>query len=184
MSGLTSNPALTHARLAPTRAARCRTSSAIAFTLIELIAVIVVLSILSAVAIQKYNDYSERARVSVISWNLKVLRRAFMQYWIDHGEFAPDQNGGLMPPEMNAYLSNDVWSTPIAGIGVYNWEGPPGWAGIEAIGVGSLVSVPADPTNDPFWRSIDRTIDDGVLTTGLFRWEPGSQRYQLRMNPY
>lgn len=153
------------------------------FTLIELIAVIVVLSVLSGVVVQKLHNHSERARAAVIGYNLKLLRRAFIQYQIDHGAFPPDQNGGFMPPEMNAYLSNDVWSIQITSVGVYNWEGPPGWAGNEAIGVGSLVNIPANPTADPFWQAIDRQIDDGALTTGLFRWRSGDNRYQLRMYP-
>ncbi|MBY0312809.1 MAG: prepilin-type N-terminal cleavage/methylation domain-containing protein [Phycisphaerales bacterium] len=152
------------------------------FTLIELIVVIVVLAILSGVAIPKYIDYAESARVTAIAANLKMIQRAMLQYRVNHDAYPPDQNGGIMPPEMNTYFSSDTWATPIEGIGVYNWEGPPGWAGIEAIGVGSLVSVPANPTADAFWLKIDARIDDGDLTTGYFQWDSGSQRYQFRMN--
>lgn len=152
------------------------------FTLIELLAIIVVLAVLSGVAIPKYIDMAEEARATTIGANLKMIRRAMLQYRIDQGEYPPDQNGGIMPPEMDAYFSSDMWATQIQGVGVYNWEGPPGWAGIEAIGVGSLVSVPASPTTDLFWLKIDSRIDDGVLTTGFFQWEPGSQRYQFRMD--
>lgn len=153
-----------------------------AFTLIEFIVIIVVLGILAGVAVPKYMDLSEQARVSAISANLKMIRRAIMQYRIDQGEYPPDQNGGIMPPEMNTYLANDVWATTIQGIGVYNWEGPPGWANNEAIGVGSLVTVPASPTTDPFWKKIDARIDDGNLATGYFRWDSGSGRYEFMMN--
>ncbi len=152
------------------------------FTLIELIVIIVVLAILSGVAIPKYIDYSERARVTAISANLKMIRRALLNYRMEKGDYPPDQLGGVMPPEMNEYFSSAVWATPIQGVGVYNWEGPPGWAGIEAIGVGSLVSVPSSPLTDPFWQKVDAQIDDGNLSTGFFRWDSGISRYQFRMN--
>lgn len=153
-----------------------------AFTLVELVAVIVILAVISVVAVPRFLDTSEKAKVTAIAANLKMIRRAIIEYQAVHGVFPPDQNGGIMPPELGAFLANDVWSYTITGIGVYNWEGPPGWANHEAIGIGSLVSVPVDPTADPFWLAIDRQIDDGVLITGYFRWDAGSTRYEFFLN--
>lgn len=155
-----------------------------AFTLIELIAVIVVLAVLSAVAVPRYFDFSRDAQVSAIASSLKTIRRAFDQYRIDHGVFPPDQLGATMPPQMVPYFDNDAWSAAIAGVGVYNWDGPPSWDGSEAIGISALTNVPSSPTTDSFWRRIDAAIDDGNLTTGLFQWESGSQRYRLHIDPH
>lgn len=50
------------------------------FTLIELIAVIVVLAILSGVAIPRYIDYTARARESAMRGNLGSVRSALSNY--------------------------------------------------------------------------------------------------------
>jgi general secretion pathway protein G len=55
------------------------------FTLIELIAVIVVLAILAGVAIPRYVDYSQRARVATAVATLKTVSRALMAYDRDFG---------------------------------------------------------------------------------------------------
>jgi prepilin-type N-terminal cleavage/methylation domain-containing protein len=51
------------------------------FTLIELIAVLVVLAILSGVALPKYFDYSERARTSSIQGSLGGVRTAIANFF-------------------------------------------------------------------------------------------------------
>ncbi len=52
-----------------------------AFTLIELIAVIVVLAILSGVAIPKYLDYSARARSSALQGSLGGVRSGIANFY-------------------------------------------------------------------------------------------------------
>ncbi|MEM1424680.1 MAG: prepilin-type N-terminal cleavage/methylation domain-containing protein [Planctomycetota bacterium] len=52
-----------------------------AFTLIELIAVIVVLAILSGVAIPRYLDYSERARSSALQGALGGMRSGIANFY-------------------------------------------------------------------------------------------------------
>lgn len=51
------------------------------FTLIELIAVLVVLAILSGVALPKYFDYSERARTSSVQGSLGGVRTAIANFF-------------------------------------------------------------------------------------------------------
>ena len=51
------------------------------FTLIELIAVLVVLAILSGVALPKYFDYSERARTSSVQGSLGGVRTAVANFF-------------------------------------------------------------------------------------------------------
>jgi prepilin-type N-terminal cleavage/methylation domain-containing protein len=60
-----------------------RSLAARAFTLIELIAVIVVLAILSGVAIPKYLDYSNRSRTAAVQGSLGNVRSAIGNYFAD-----------------------------------------------------------------------------------------------------
>ncbi len=52
-----------------------------AFTLIELIAVLVVLAILSGVALPKYFDYAERAKTSAMQGSLGGVRTAIANFF-------------------------------------------------------------------------------------------------------
>src|SRR3569832_421318 len=60
-----------------------RSLAARAFTLIELIAVIVVLAILSGVAIPKYLDYSSRSRTAAQQGSLGNIRSAGGNFFSD-----------------------------------------------------------------------------------------------------
>lgn len=159
-----------------------------AFSILELIAVLIVLAVLVGIAAPRYFDRSTDAKSIAIATSLKTIRHAILKYRSDLGALPPDRVSADMPPELLPYLDNNVWMLPVQGIGKYNWDGPAGngmsgWPGNEAIGV-AVTSAPANPTTDPFWLGIDATIDDGNLTTGLFRWEAGSARYRLHIDPH
>jgi prepilin-type N-terminal cleavage/methylation domain-containing protein len=66
-----------------------RASSLVGFTLVELIAVIVVLAILAGVAVPRYFDFAQRARVSSAYATLQGMKQALVQYEVDHGRLAP-----------------------------------------------------------------------------------------------
>jgi MSHA pilin protein MshA len=52
-----------------------------AFTLIELIAVIIVLAILAGVAVPRYFDYTDRARTSALQGSLGNIRSAIQNFY-------------------------------------------------------------------------------------------------------
>jgi prepilin-type N-terminal cleavage/methylation domain-containing protein len=92
-----------------------------AFTLVELIAVIVVLAILAAVAVPRYFDYRERAQASAAIEHFRVVQRAVRSYLRDGGP------GATIPPTppsavnltnitgspLTPYLMTDPFNTPL-----------------------------------------------------------------------
>lgn len=60
-----------------------RTHTARGFTLVELVAVIVVLAILSGIAVPKYLDYSARAKSAALQGALGGIRTGIAQFFAD-----------------------------------------------------------------------------------------------------
>ena len=58
-----------------------------AFTLVELLIVIVVLAVLAAIVIPKFNDSGIRGRESSLRANLKVVRNAVELFKTDTGSY-------------------------------------------------------------------------------------------------
>ncbi|HEU4699830.1 MAG TPA: type II secretion system protein [Gemmatimonadales bacterium] len=74
------------------------------FTIIELLAVMIVIGILASIAILKYIDLKDQARAAQIAGDIRVVQLAALTYWADTGEHAPDAAEGVRPPELERYL--------------------------------------------------------------------------------
>lgn len=130
------------------------------FTLIELIAVIVVLAILAGVAIPRYMDYSERARVTAMARQLKVLYRASLMYERD------------MRPTGTITIDSTNWMN--SGLDRYVTEDPFKLNGVSSAGNffrqdtwgRVLLWLPTQPAT--ISEGIDRLVDDGNTATGQF----------------
>jgi prepilin-type N-terminal cleavage/methylation domain-containing protein len=80
-----------------------RTSSQAAFTLIELLLVVVILGILAAVAIPQFTDSSGEARASNLQTNLAVMRNAIEYYKANHnGKYPGYPSAGGAPTAAEA----------------------------------------------------------------------------------
>ncbi len=129
-----------------------------AFTLVELIAVIVVLAILSAVAIPKYFDYSAKAKESAVKGTLGAVRSAIANFYANaavNGTAAfptlvqIQTSGTVMQEDMptNPYKSTPsnviaaaVYSAsapPVSGTNGWNYDASAGkfWANSNTTGV-------------------------------------------------
>lgn len=65
------------------------------FTLIELIVVIAVLGIISALAVPKFVNIQDDAKASVDAQNLKLIQNAVEIYSAKNGSYPSDENGIL-----------------------------------------------------------------------------------------
>lgn len=147
------------------------------FTLIELIAVIVVLAILSAVAIPRYIDYSNRARASATARTMKVLMRALNAYQIDWRALPPNDDLSGNAAALAPYLDTTqiAPTTPVGGVWDYNHPTHGIASAQRTIGVGGATSP------STVLAAVDAIIDDGVLTTGRVQntWFPTSLWYKF-----
>lgn len=83
-----------------------------AFTLIELIAVIVVLAILAGVAIPKYFDYTTRAKTSSIAAEYAMIRRIAHAYAIDNSSFGTSTGTPPKPVGLRTRFEVDPFVKP------------------------------------------------------------------------
>jgi prepilin-type N-terminal cleavage/methylation domain-containing protein len=148
------------------------------FTLVELIAVIVVLAILAGVAIPKYFDYRDRAAASSLAGTFKVLRYGYLAYYRDNNTWPPDNDGSYGNPFLaSKYFEFNIYEKPAPIGGLWNWNyfsGTNADVCIYNIGASPSASVTAIMTR------CDEIIDDGNLQTGTMQWDAqwgGTLRY-------
>jgi prepilin-type N-terminal cleavage/methylation domain-containing protein len=134
-----------------------------AFTLVEILIVVVILGILAAIVIPKFSDASQQSAQTAFTTSLNEhVKVANISYQMT-GQYPVEHTFGTMPSEYDEYLDGNEWSreTPIGG----NWDIMAG--GSVTFGVG--VYFASDAPTDTFMTQIDDIYDDGDLTSGKFQ---------------
>lgn len=134
-----------------------------AFTLVEILIVVVILGILAAIVIPRFSDASQQsaqtAFITSLNEHVKVANIAYQM----SGQYPVEHTFGNMPSEYDEYLNASDWAqeTPIGG----NWDIVSG--GSVTFGVG--VYFASDAPTDAFMAQIDDIYDNGNLATGKFQ---------------
>ncbi len=90
-----------------------RGDSRAAFTLIELLIVVAILAVLSAISVPSFTEAISRARVSRVKADLRVVTMAIESYRIDHGLYptVDDEQGRPITPYPPVGLGPEVFET-------------------------------------------------------------------------
>jgi len=142
----------------------CRSSRA--FTLVEIMIVVVIIGLLAAMAIPAMKRVIQKSETSTIANNLRVFSEAFQRYNLENGKWPSSAGNGVVPVVISVgYIKNGVWQvrkTPIGGRWrwTYSAGGVPFHAGISITNYTCSTQQLLD---------IDKLIDDGDLTTGNFQ---------------
>jgi len=110
------------------RAWRRRTA---AFSLIELLLVLVILAVLAAVIVPKFTNRSEQARVTAAKTDISMLETALDAYEIDNGGFPSTEEGlgalvqapGSAADWKGPYIKRGAPSDPWGNAYVYRYPG-------------------------------------------------------------
>jgi prepilin-type N-terminal cleavage/methylation domain-containing protein len=143
-----------------------------AFTLVELAVVVLIISILAALAIPAMKRVYLHSRSTALINDLRVFAEAFQTYAHERSDWPPGEAiPGQFPTGMEGYLGASSWQrvSPIGGH--YTWAPNTLQQGVRyraAIIIATVAQHPVSSERDQL-EDIDRTFDDGDLETGKFR---------------
>lgn len=139
------------------------------FSLVELVVVVMVLSILAAIAVPQFMMTRGSASVTRAAQDLRAISNATEMHYVTRGSWPPEAAKGRLPQGMEEYLDSTAFSNPCPLGGQYDWvnaglatrtnTGTTRRTGIS-INWGTE-SVPLD-----LCQRLDAMIDNGDLKTG------------------
>jgi general secretion pathway protein G len=134
-----------------------------AFTLVELIVVIIVIGILAAMTIPKLASAAGETNITATAADLKAITNAVVMYRSEHGTFPRDVNRTQAVSALAPYFKQGnpfEKDAPIGG--AYDYEGPPNWNPIQ-------ISIRQNGSNrftQAMALELDEYMDNGDLRSG------------------
>ena len=142
------------------------------FTFLEVSVVVVIISVVAALAVPIVKQASREARSTTVANDLRIFSAALQTYAQERGDW-PAANGepGVFPPGMEGYLRTTNWArrTPLGGF--YTWSPNTLQQGQRYRAAIAIASVGADKISSDRAQfvDLDRKLDDGILDTGQLR---------------
>jgi prepilin-type N-terminal cleavage/methylation domain-containing protein len=132
------------------------------FSLTELMILVAILGLLTAIALPNLRRAVTRSRVTTFARNVRFCAGAFQLYLTDTGTYPTNTSSGAIPPGMEPYLRNVGWAKPTSIGGHWRWE-------IDSAGVKAAIAVVGPVLNTAELEELDRMLDNGDLSSGIFR---------------
>ncbi|HEY4249051.1 MAG TPA: type II secretion system protein [Lacunisphaera sp.] len=151
-----------------------------AFSLIELMVAVTILSLLFLLAVPTYQRIQRKAKAAAIANDLRVFAAVFQAHAHEAGAWPPETAAGIVPMGMTPdELKFDDWTQKTPMGGKFDWEYNQTHVGVQyhaAIAITPTTGAPI-VLDDELLLEIDKAIDDGDLSTGMFR--RGNGNYPL-----
>jgi prepilin-type N-terminal cleavage/methylation domain-containing protein len=148
-----------------------------AFSLVELMVAILIISMLFMMGVPTYQRIQRKARAAAVGNDFRVFGAAFQAYAHEKGSWPAEALPGVVPV---GFSSNDiqttVWSNKTPMGGKFDWEynqthpggTSPGGKWRAAVAITGTADAPLIIDAD-LMQEIDETLDDGDLDSGNFR---------------
>lgn len=148
-----------------------------AFSLVELMIAVLIISLLFLMAVPTYQRIQRKARATTVANDFRVFGAAFQAYAHERGSWPLEAAVGVVPTGFTSQdLQTGVWATKTPMGGKFDWENnqvhpggtSPGGKWRAALAITGTADAPLVIDAD-LMKEIDRALDDGDLTTGNFR---------------
>lgn len=130
-----------------------------AFTLVEIVVVVMILGILAGVAAPKLLSFGQDAGVAATVQDLETVALAAELFYYERGHWPHDTAGGVCPTQLRPYITRDVFASASPLGGSYDWDR-------NRHGVTAAIKIVAPKPTNELMLAIDAQIDDGALDTG------------------
>ena len=138
-----------------------------AFTLVEVMVVIVIIGFLAAAGLPGYRHLTMRSKVTALENDLRQFSTAIQTYTLQNGHWPANGDPQVIPPEMASSLSqNFTRPAPIGGVYKWNFDVPADGVTAKAAIVVQTSAGNVLTDDEDVFLMIDRQMDDGVLETG------------------
>ena len=146
-----------------------------AFTLIEVLVIVVVLGILAVMVAPKAIQARDEATLTATSEDLKAIENAIALYVSKYGSYPRDVNRREVVSVLDPFFKSDnPFAKPAPIGGIYDYEGPPNWSPVQ-------ISVRSDSSSSHSQAraiELDEYMDDGDLNSGTVR-RAGNRTYYI-----
>ena len=133
-----------------------------AFSVIELVIVVVIIAALVAIAVPRLSSASSDATINALAQDFRLLEQALRYYHADHGGWPPNQPVGVYPPELEGYYAESLF---LRGPSIdRRWD----WNPTFGLFVPNI-AIQYPGADLELMRRFDERYDDGDLGTGNFR---------------
>ncbi len=128
------------------------------FSLVELIVVVLVVSILAAIAQPKFHQVRVKARAAAALGDMQVVRVALYEYQSEEHDWPANSGPGVIPPGLAAYLPGGFdFNKKNYVLDFDNWGGSPFKVGVTVVTTdGELGLTLLDMLPRPKWTSTDK----------------------------
>ena len=147
-----------------------------AFTLVEIMIVVVIIGLLATMAIPAFLRVQRSAQNNRVVNDLRVFAQAFETYATQNGAWPANVGPGVVPAGMgSADFKVSVWQAKTTIGGQWNWDQ-------NIAGITAGISISNFTCTDAQLQEIDAKLDDGNLTTGNVQ-KISSNRFMYILEP-
>ncbi len=149
-----------------------------AFTLVEIMIVVVIIGLLATIAIPTFQRIAQQSRMTAFANDLRTLRSAVEIFNMESAVYPDDSSTGEFPAELAGYVNAHLFdhNTPLGG----EWDIEYNDSGITS-GVGVHIR-PFRQSSIETLLLVDEQIDDGDSDEGSFQ-RLANDRYYWIIEP-
>lgn len=142
-----------------------------AFTLVEIMVVVVIIGMLAAAALPTYRHITMRSKATALENDLRQFSTALITYNLQNARWPANGDPQVPPPEVATALpSRFAIPTPIGGVYKWNFDVPAdGIAAKAALVVQTVPGIQPVSDDEALFLMIDKQMDDGALETGMIQ---------------